>query len=450
MKYLIFSKLNRNYFLFLSYFIIVIIKDIVKRYITETGDIIEIFHKYYLYNLSDFFSIIPFIIIKVRSKEISKGISTNKSVQENSDINKTIPKENLEEDLKENNPEQSKTIELIYVNNNIEKAIKRSRRIVKLIIIVSIFEFLAIYTNVTFNILYIIYKSNNYIIKKVNMSCFILFNIITKYILSILILKSPFHKHHYLSLSINLIFLIVLIILDVLSIEDTSQYFYISMKIINDIFYSFEDAFAKILLSFNSISPYIYLLYRGICVNILAFLYSFVFIFVEIPDEKGKNSCVFTRFWKVYDNKLNILFYIIFAMVEYLENLNIFLIIDKFSLIHSAVSVIMEYFGILLISIIYREIGKEEFFIKLAIYFVLIVSALVYNEFIILNFCGFQKYTQLFLQKEAKKEIKQSFLDNNEDSDSNSFKDLVNIERNSTYEIKDSNSNSFKSSEIYE
>jgi hypothetical protein len=133
--------------------------------ITETGDIIEIFHKYYLYTLSDFFSIIPFIIIKVRSKEISKGISTNKSVQENSDINKTIPKENLEEDLKENNPEQSKTIELIYVNNNIEKAIKRSRRIVKLIIIVSIFEFLAIYTNVTFNILYIIYKSNNYIIK---------------------------------------------------------------------------------------------------------------------------------------------------------------------------------------------------------------------------------------------------------------------------------------------
>ena len=292
--------------------------------------------------MSDFFSIIPFIIIKVRSK----GISKNKSEQENIGINQTFSKENLEEDLKENNAEQPKNIELIYVDNNIEKEMKRSRRIFKFIIIVSIFDFLAIYSNVTFSI---ILKNNNFIIKKIKMNSFVLFNIITKYILSILILHSPFHKHHYLALGINLIFLIVLVILDILSIEEKRQYFYILMKIINVIFYSFEDAFAKILLSFDSISPYIYLLYRGICVNILAFIYSIIFIFVKIPDENGKKSCVFTRFWKVYDNKLNILFYIIFAMVEYLENLNIFLIIDKFSLIHSAVSVIMEYFGILLL-----------------------------------------------------------------------------------------------------
>ena len=393
--------------------------------------------------MSDFFSIIPFIIIKVRSK----GISKNKSEQENIGINQTFSKENLEEDLKENNAEQPKNIELIYVDNNIEKEMKRSRRILKFIIIVSIFDFLAIYSNVTFSI---ILKNNNFIIKKIKMNSFVLFNIITKYILSILILHSPFHKHHYLALGINLIFLIVLVILDILSIEEKRQYFYILMKIINVIFYSFEDAFAKILLSFDSISPYIYLLYRGICVNILAFIYSIIFIFVKIPDENGKKSCVFTRFWKVYDNKLNILFYIILALFEYLENLNIFLIIDKFSLIHFAVASIMEYFGILLISIIYSEIRISDFFIKLAIYFVLIVSALVYNEFIILNFCGFEKYTQLFLQKEAKKEIKQNFLDNNEDSDSTSHKDFINIEKNSNNENKESNSTGNKSSDIYE
>ena len=443
MKYLIFSELNRNHFLFLSYFIITIIKEIDNRYITKTGDLIETFNKYYFYTLSDFFSIIPFIIIKVRSK----GISKNKSEQENIGINQTFSKENLEEDLKENNAEQPKNIELIYVDNNIEKEMKRSRRIFKFIIIVSIFDFLAIYSNVTFSI---ILKNNNFIIKKIKMNSFVLFNIITKYILSILILHSPFHKHHYLALGINLIFLIVLVILDILSIEEKRQYFYILMKIINVIFYSFEDAFAKILLSFDSISPYIYLLYRGICVNILAFIYSIIFIFVKIPDENGKKSCVFTRFWKVYDNKLNILFYIILALFEYLENLNIFLIIDKFSLIHFAVASIMEYFGILLISIIYSEIRISDFFIKLAIYFVLIVSALVYNEFIILNFCGFEKYTQLFLQKEAKKEIKQNFLDNNEDSDSTSHKDFINIEKNSNNENKESNSTGNKSSDIYE
>ena len=72
MKYLIISELNRNHFLFLSYFIIATIKMIVKRYITSTDDIIKTFHDYYIDSLSDFLSIIPFIIIKLRSKGISK------------------------------------------------------------------------------------------------------------------------------------------------------------------------------------------------------------------------------------------------------------------------------------------------------------------------------------------------------------------------------------------
>ena len=63
MKYIIFSELNRNHFLFLTYLIITLIKDIDKRYIINTGDIVDTFNKYYLYTLSDFFSIIPFIII---------------------------------------------------------------------------------------------------------------------------------------------------------------------------------------------------------------------------------------------------------------------------------------------------------------------------------------------------------------------------------------------------
>ena len=43
-----------------------------------------------------------------------------------------------------------------------------------------------------------------------------------------------------------------------------------------------------------------------------------------MPDENGNNSCVFTRFWKVYDDKINILSYIIQFINEYHVNLNIF------------------------------------------------------------------------------------------------------------------------------
>ena len=56
-------------------------------------------------------------------------------------------------------------------------------------------------------------------------------------------------------------------------------------KNINSLLYSFEDVIAKILLSIDSISSYIYLLYRGIIVNTLAILFSIIFIFVKIPDE---------------------------------------------------------------------------------------------------------------------------------------------------------------------
>ena len=78
------------------------------------------------------------------------------------------------------------------------------------------------------------------------------------------------------------------------------------------------------------------------------------------------------------------------------------------------------------------------------IYFILIVTALIYNEFIILNFCGLEKYTKLFLQKEAKKEVNQSFIDNNEDNDSITQRDSINIVNDSTDEFIELNTNGNK------
>ena len=244
----------------------------------------------------------------------------------------------------------------------------------------------------------------------------ILFSIISNYVLSILILHSPFYRHHLVSMIINLLFLTILIVLDIINIVNGNiSYPYIIVEIITVILYSFEDAFAKILFSIDSISPYNYLLYRGILVNSFTLIFSIVFIFVELPDEKGENSCIFSRFWKLYEDKLNILIYLIKFFNDFLINLNIFLIIDKFSLIHFAMASIIQNFGSLLISIIFEEITIGNFFLKFGIYFILIIFALVYNEFIILNFCGLERYTQLFLQKEANNDIQQTIVNNNDD-----------------------------------
>ena len=126
MKYLIFSELNRNYFLFLSYFIISIIKEIVNKYIASTKDIIQTFNKYYIYSLSDFLSIIPLIIIKVRSK------STSTKDRDSLKLYKT------ETYIK-------------YIYTDVNK--KRKKRIFKLSILVSILEFIALYINASFTII---------------------------------------------------------------------------------------------------------------------------------------------------------------------------------------------------------------------------------------------------------------------------------------------------------
>ena len=414
MKYLIISELNRNHFLFLSYFIIATIKMIVKRYITSTDDIIKTFHDYYIDSLSDFLSIIPLIIIKVRTKGLSRNDQIENEV-------KSIEKIHLTENasVSKSRAESSVNIEYIYSDINEKIYQRRIKRIIKLTIVVSIFEFLACYLNVTYNI---ITKSGNFIIKKIKINSIMLFNIFSKWALSVVILGLAIYKHHYLCLGINSVFLIGLVIYDILGIENNESYFYLFMKILKVILYSFEDVFAKILLSIDSISPYIYLFYRGICVNILALLYSVIFIFIKLPDENGVKSIVFTRFGKIYKNKLNILLYILLFFIEYVLNLNLYFIIDKFSPIHFAVASIMENFGSLLISIISGEIGIAEFFIKLAIYFILILTALVYNEFIILNFCGFQKHTKASLLKMANIEKNNSIsISNNNNNDNDLF-----------------------------
>ena len=406
MKYVIFSKLNKNHFLFLSFIIIKIIDELCRNYMEKVDDIIRIFHHNYIGSLSDFLSIIPFIIIKIRSKDISKN---------------ELKKENIKEKEQDSNND----IEYIYSDQKTENNIKRAKRIFKFLIIVSVFDFLSSYLDIIFKIIKIFTK-DNLLINKVENNSSILFSIISMYVLSILILHSPFYRHHYVSMAINLLLLIILIILDIINIVNRKlSYIYVIEKTIIIILYSFEDVLAKILLSVDSVSPYIYLLYRGILVNILAFLFSFVFIFVKIPDENGDKSCVFSRFWKIYEYKLNILFYIIIFFNEYFMNLNIFLIIDKFSPIHFAMASIISYFISSLFSIFLSENDKiSNFFYKLGIYLVLIVTSLIYNEFIILNFCGLQKYTQLFLQKEANEDIQQSII-NIEDGDLYSEEDNI-------------------------
>ena len=145
---------------------------------------------------------------------------------------------------------------------------------------------------------------------------------------------------------------------------------------------------------------------------------------------------------------------------------NVYLIIEKFSPIHYAIATILDNFVSLLISLIYGQVKVGEFFIKLLIFLILILAALIYNEFVVLNFCGFQKYTHLFLLREADKDLELTLYKNiNENelfpgNENINKKDRINtknressiteIRESNTTEIRESNINEIRESNINE
>ena len=291
----------------------------------------------------------------------------------------------------------------------------RKRRIIKLEIVISIVDFFGKYSDVISSI---ILSKTNYFIKKIKLSALYMVNIIVTYILSIFILHKQFYRHNYFSLIITLIFLIVLVVIEQINIfkdgERDLKILYIIMRLLINIFYCLEDIYGKVLLSIESISIYKLLFYRGIMVSIITFIFSIVFIFVDIPDENGENSIVFTRFWKVYENKLNILYTIGISLVNFIYNFHIFFIIDKFSPSHYAMATILDNFSSLLIAIFKGDIDIAEFFSKFIFYLILIFNGSIYNEIIILNFCGLQKYTKLFLEKKSNIDMLQTTINEND------------------------------------
>ena len=134
-------------------------------------------------------------------------------------------------------------------------------------------------------------------------------------------------------------------------------------------------------------------------------------------------------------------------LIHYLQNLNILFIIDKFSPIHYAVVSILRNICSLLFSI-KSGFVLNEFIIKIVIYFILFLVGLIYVEFVVLNFCGFQKNTKLFLEKQAKDDIVQ-IMSNNIDNESNPENEMLIVEDYSTDEKKEPDIYGSTNTEIY-
>ena len=69
-KYLLFPKLHLKHLLFLFFFIVVCMKKGVQIYFEQNQRIAIEFLKLYMYDIGDMFTIIPYLIVKKRIKNL--------------------------------------------------------------------------------------------------------------------------------------------------------------------------------------------------------------------------------------------------------------------------------------------------------------------------------------------------------------------------------------------
>jgi len=196
LKYVLFPKPHLYHLLFLIFFICSIIKQTILKDFKGKDNLSIPTFKLYIYEIGDFISLIPYLLIRKKTKS---------EIINNNDLNKVKSKEEIKN---------------IYNDKN-KKVFKNNlKSIILNLFLISLFDFLAKISTVTY---YFIKEKQNFDVKQANLNSVLIFFVIFLFLFSRLILKAEFYKHHIFSFIIFIICLIVLIALDFIEIYDNNS-----------------------------------------------------------------------------------------------------------------------------------------------------------------------------------------------------------------------------------
>ena len=382
-KYLLFPKLDLKHLLFLFFLIVACIKKGVQVYFEQNQRLAVEFLKLYMYNIGDFLSIIPFLIMKARMKNGRTDDEMKKNI-----ITKYIPSQ-----FSHFNPKDKKFKLMTYRN----------------LFIFSIVDFIAQISTVTY---YVVKEDQKLVVKQANLNSTLIFNIIFVIIFSILILHTKFYKHHLFAFSIDTFCFIILTIIELTNLfKDAEEnvgmsIIYIVIKILSALLYSLENVIAKYLFLFNFVSTYFLLFCKSIFHFIFLIIFSSPFISKEIDNQNGEPRNIFSMIGEIFEDKKFYFIVIGFTIISFFYNNLILKIIEYFSPNHFTISRLLENVGIFIIDLILNGTGStRDIVVKTVMYIILIIAALIYNEFLVINICGLAKNTKLFLDYEAEDEL---------------------------------------------
>ena len=270
-----------------------------------------------------------------------------------------------------------------------------------------------------------------------NTNIVLIFNVIFLFILSKYILDIKFYSHHYFSFIIFIICLIAMGIIDFINIVKESKDFinsllYILIRIFSVLLYSIVNVIDKVVFLKYFISPYFLLLSKAIIQLFFLIIFSIPFCFVKFNYKNKEEKIIFSMFSMIFEQKLAILFYIIYIISSFFYNLLNLLIINKFSPENVAIAFILESFGLFIIGTANKEIKLDyNFGIKFIMHILLIIGSFIFNEFIVINICGLANNTKLFLDYKEKRDLSLINGSVNENTSSENLSKSVNEEINS-------------------
>ena len=379
-KHFLFPKPHINYLLFLVFFICSIIKQIIFKDIKDKDNLAIPVFKLYIYDIGDFFSLIPYLIIKRKSKS-------------------KIPIEEIEE--REKRKKSQDDINYIYNDSTKNEFKKNMSYIIVNMFLITILDFIAQISTVTF---YLITGNQKFQVKHENLNITLIFNVIALFLFSKLFLHHTFYRHHFFSFIIFIICLIVIVILDITQIYEAcgdnyqKPVIFLAIKIFSVILYSLEDVIAKVMFLNYYFTPYFLLLVKAIVQFFYLVIFSLPLIFTKIELENKDKIIIFSKFKDIFTNDIYYLYYAIYLANSFVYNIINFIIIDKFSANHSGISRIFENLGIFIINSSNGSIETDfKFGIRIIMYVLLIISSFIFNEFVVINICGLANGTQLFL-----------------------------------------------------
>ena len=379
-KYCLFPKPQFNHFLFLFYFASAMVKQYIFRGIKNTNDNIETpFFKLYVHEIGDLLSIIPYLILKKKTK-----LNNDRELIYNNNDN----------DIKENS-------ELIYNDYKIVQFKKKQKGIILNLLIISLLDFIAQISTVVF---YLIEGNQKLEIKTANLNTVLIFNIIFLFLLTKFLLDKVFYIYHYFSFVIFIICLIVIAAIDFMEIVKgdkeliINSFLYMVIRIFSVLLYSIEYNQTKAIFLKYYYSPYLLLLTKAVIEFFLLIIFSFPLFFVKFTDGNGKEKIIFAMLSNIFIQKIAILFYIIYLINSFFYSVIKLHIIDKFSPTHLSIAFISETFANFIILAIVNEMDIDyKFGIRFVMYILLIIASCIFNEFWVINLCGFANNTKLFL-----------------------------------------------------